>query len=89
MSAKVPLCLFSYLDKIKTTKLKVLKSWCEQILKGLAYLHEQEKPVVHQSIRCDNIYINSTSNDLKLGEIGVLGSTLDPFQPLTGIHQLK
>ena len=53
-------------------KLKVLQSWCRQILKGLQYLHTR-KPhaIIHRDIKCDNIFINGTTGEVKIGDLGL------------------
>lgn len=39
-------------------------------MKGLKYLHEQEKPIIHRDIKCDNIFINSHEGCIKIGDLG-------------------
>jgi serine/threonine protein kinase len=57
--------LNSYLKTFKYPRLTVCQSWFNQILEGLAYLHEHG--VVHGYVCCDNIYINSNTGELKIG----------------------
>lgn len=53
-------------------KLKVLQSWCRQILKGLQYLHTRKPhPIVHRDIKCDNIFINGATGEVKIGDLGL------------------
>ena len=64
--------LRSYVKKYKHIRLKVIKSWCIEILKGLVYLHEQEPhPIIHRDIKCDNIFINSNSGEIRIGDMGL------------------
>ena len=56
-------------------KLKAIKGWCREILKGLKYLHEQDPPIIHRDIKCDNIFINTNSGGIKIGDLG-LATTL-------------
>ena len=42
-----------------------------QILKGLEYLHSQDPPVIHRDLKCENIFINGTSGDLRIGDLGL------------------
>ncbi len=55
----------------ETPKMKVLRSWCRQILKGLHYLHTRKPPIVHRDIKCDNIFINGTTGEVKIGDLGL------------------
>ena len=49
--------LKAYLKKLKKMNQKVLKSWCQQILRGLHFLHTRSPPVIHRDLKCDNIFI--------------------------------
>jgi len=51
------------------TKLKVIKRWCIQILKGLSYLHSQN--IIHRDLKCDNIFINGSQGEVKIGDLGL------------------
>ncbi|CAG9463388.1 unnamed protein product [Pedinophyceae sp. YPF-701] len=50
---------------------KVLKRWGYQILMGLAYLHGHEPPIIHRDLKCDNIFINGSSGEVKIGDLGL------------------
>ena len=63
--------LRQYLKKMGKPKLKVIKKWCHEVLEGLAYLHSQEVPIIHRDIKCDNIFINSNSGEIKIGDLGL------------------
>ncbi|KAG0288721.1 hypothetical protein BGZ96_007541 [Linnemannia gamsii] len=52
-------------------KPKVVKSWCRQILQGLAYLHTHNPPIIHRDLKCDNIFINGNNGQLKIGDLGL------------------
>ena len=41
------------------------------MLEGLAYLHKNDPPIIHRDIKCDNIFINSNSGDIKIGDLGL------------------
>ena len=62
--------LKQHLNKIKHPRLKVIKFWCKEILKGLKYLHESQDPIIHRDIKCDNIFINPNSGLIKIGDLG-------------------
>ena len=63
--------LSRYIKKNKITRLKVIKGWCQSILSGLVYLHEQELPIIHRDLKCDNIFINSNSGEIRIGDLGL------------------
>jgi WNK lysine deficient protein kinase len=50
--------------------LKIIKRWSRQILKGLAYLHGHNPPIIHRDIKCDNIFINGAHGEVKIGDMG-------------------
>ena len=62
--------MIRYLTKIKYPRLKVIKCWCKEILKGLKYLHEQENPIIHRDIKCDNIFIDKNDGKITIGDLG-------------------
>lgn len=49
---------------------RVLKRWAWQILQGLVYLHGHEPPIIHRDLKCDNIFINGSSGQVKIGDLG-------------------
>uniref|UniRef100_A0A915DPJ5 non-specific serine/threonine protein kinase n=1 Tax=Ditylenchus dipsaci TaxID=166011 RepID=A0A915DPJ5_9BILA len=60
-----------YLKRFKRINVKVLKSWCRQILKGLSFLHSRNPPVIHRDLKCDNIFITGTTGSVKIGDLGL------------------
>ncbi len=60
-----------YLRRFKKINLKVLKSWCRQILKGLNFLHSRTPPIIHRDLKCDNIFITGTTGSVKIGDLGL------------------
>lgn len=42
-----------------------VKRWCRQILRGLEFLHANH--IIHRDIKCDNIFINGATGDLRIG----------------------
>lgn len=52
-------------------KIKVLRSWCRQILKGLHFLHTRSPPIIHRDLKCDNIFITGPTGSVKIGDLGL------------------
>ncbi|XP_068133800.1 serine/threonine-protein kinase WNK1 isoform X10 [Hyperolius riggenbachi] len=63
--------LKTYLKRFKVMKLKVLRSWCRQILKGLQFLHTRTPPIIHRDLKCDNIFITGPTGSVKIGDLGL------------------
>lgn len=63
--------LKSYLKRFKKINQKVLRSWCRQILKGLAFLHSRSPPIIHRDLKCDNIFITGNTGSVKIGDLGL------------------
>ncbi|XP_033647165.1 serine/threonine-protein kinase WNK-like isoform X2 [Asterias rubens] len=63
--------LKTYLKRFSGVRIKVLRSWCKQILKGLHFLHTRSPPVIHRDLKCDNIFITGTSGSVKIGDLGL------------------
>jgi WNK lysine deficient protein kinase len=68
-------CVYRYIRNFKGQKeekrINVMKKWCRQILKGLAYLHSRNPPVIHRDLKCDNVFISSTTGCVKIGDLGL------------------
>ena len=63
--------LSQHLAEFKHPRLRVVKLWCLEILKGLKYLHEHVPPIIHRDIKCDNIFINKNTGEVKIGDLGL------------------
>ena len=63
--------LKSFVQKVQLIRWKIFKRWAKQILRGLEYLHSQDPPIIHRDLKCDNIFINGTSGDLRIGDFGL------------------
>lgn len=63
--------LKSYIKRVQFVKWKIIRRWCIQILEGLHYLHSQNPPVIHRDLKCDNIFINGNTGDLRIGDLGL------------------
>jgi WNK lysine deficient protein kinase len=61
--------LKDYLRKNPMIRWNAVKRWCRQILRGLEFLHT--KHVIHRDIKCDNIFINGATGDLRIGDLGL------------------
>lgn len=67
------LCSGTLLDYRKQHKhicMRAVKDWARQILRGLAYLHSQDPPVIHRDLKCENIFINCCNGKVKIGDFG-------------------
>ncbi|KAK4355603.1 hypothetical protein RND71_024574 [Anisodus tanguticus] len=63
--------LIQYRLKHKRVNIRAVKRWCQQILKGLHYLHSHDPPVIHRDLKCDNIFINGNQGEVKIGDLGL------------------
>ncbi|CAH9142627.1 unnamed protein product [Cuscuta epithymum] len=63
--------LRQYRKKHKLVDMKAIKNWARQILQGLHYLHSQNPPVIHRDLKCDNIFINGNSGEVRIGDLGL------------------
>lgn len=63
--------LREYMEKYGHVEQKVIRSWASQILQGLVYLHGQKPPIAHRDLKCDNIFINGNTGELKIGDLGL------------------
>ncbi len=53
------------------------------MLLGLNYLHSKNPPIIHGDLRCDKIYINGHSGEIKIGDLGL--ATLLPMRFAPGV----
>ncbi|GLC36978.1 hypothetical protein PLESTB_000172100 [Pleodorina starrii] len=70
--------LRQYRNMHKHLDLKAVKRMAKQILRGLQYLHSMTPSVTHGDLRCDKIYVNGHSGEIKIGDLGL--ATLLPYR---------
>ncbi|KAH7425906.1 hypothetical protein KP509_11G077000 [Ceratopteris richardii] len=63
--------LRQYRKKHKHVKLRAVKNWSRQILRGLVFLHSRDPPIIHRDLKCDNIFINGNNGEVKIGDLGL------------------
>lgn len=63
--------LREYRLKYRRVHIHAIKNWGRQILKGLAYLHYHDPPVIHRDLKCDNIFVNGHLGQVKIGDLGL------------------
>ncbi|CAM9747374.1 unnamed protein product, partial [Phaeothamnion confervicola] len=69
--------LMDFIRRVELIRWKVIKRWARQILKGLHYLHnEHNPPIIHRDLKCDNIFINGHSGDIRIGDLGLSTSNV-------------
>lgn len=60
-----------YRKKHKLVDMKAIKNWARQILKGLHYLHSHNPCIIHRDLKCDNIFVNGNTGEVKIGDLGL------------------
>ncbi|GMH28835.1 hypothetical protein Nepgr_030678 [Nepenthes gracilis] len=63
--------LRKYRKKHKHVDMKAIKNWARQILCGLQYLHCHNPPIIHRDLKCDNVFINGNTGEVKIGDLGL------------------
>lgn len=63
--------LREFIAKIGEVNIKIIQKWARQILEGLDYLHSQDPPIIHRDIKCENIFVDSSTGEVKIGDLGV------------------
>jgi len=82
--------LKKFINKVQVIRWKIVKRWCKQILRALSYLHAQDPPIIHRDIKCDNIFINGATGDIRIGDLGLsTTATIDgKGQSVLGVSSL-
>ncbi|XP_062074653.1 probable serine/threonine-protein kinase WNK10 [Humulus lupulus] len=60
-----------YRKKHKNVDMKAIKNWARQILRGLHYLHSHNPCIIHRDLKCDNIFVNGNTGEVKIGDLGL------------------
>ncbi|KAF3447976.1 hypothetical protein FNV43_RR08683 [Rhamnella rubrinervis] len=63
--------LREYTQKYPQVDIRAVKNWARQILRGIAYLHGLDPPVIHRDLKCDNIFVNGHLGQVKIGDLGL------------------
>ena len=63
--------LKDYISKVGPLTSKLIKKWGRQILEGLKYLHTLDPPIIHRDIKNENIFVNSSQGEIKIGDLGI------------------
>ncbi|KAI5150678.1 WNK lysine deficient protein kinase [Enteropsectra breve] len=63
--------LRDYIRKVGALNDKLIRKWGRQILEGIKYLHTQDPPIIHRDIKNENIFVNSSQGEIKIGDLGI------------------
>lgn len=63
--------LRQYRRRHKHVSIKAIKNWSRHILEGLVYLHSHDPPIIHRDLKCDNIFVNGSRGEVKIGDLGL------------------
>lgn len=63
--------LREYIEKVGPLNGKLIRKWGRQMLEGLRYLHTLDPPVIHRDIKTENIFVNSSQGEIKIGDLGI------------------
>jgi serine/threonine protein kinase len=60
-----------YRRRHKHVNIRAIKNWSRHILQGLVYLHSHDPPIIHRDLKCDNIFVNGSQGEVKIGDLGL------------------
>lgn len=66
----VPGSIKTHLKNYYPVSMTAIALWLTQIVSALEALHGSQRPILHRDIKCDNIFINSNTGEVKLGDLG-------------------
>ena len=70
-------------NKLKVTRVKVIKVWIKELVKGLQLCHSMN--VVHGSLKTENLFISASDSSIRIG----LFNSLDKSRSANKAHDLK
>uniref|UniRef100_A0A7S0WVQ8 non-specific serine/threonine protein kinase n=1 Tax=Pyramimonas obovata TaxID=1411642 RepID=A0A7S0WVQ8_9CHLO len=47
-----------------------INKWGREILSGIQYLHSQTPPIIHRDLRCEYVFINGNTGEVKIADLG-------------------
>ncbi|KAI3449977.1 hypothetical protein Pfo_006642 [Paulownia fortunei] len=60
-----------YMKKLGGVDVQTIKDWGRQILQGLQYLHTRNLCIIHRDLKCDNIFVDVSNGEIKIGDFGL------------------
>ncbi|KAL3645140.1 hypothetical protein CASFOL_010320 [Castilleja foliolosa] len=74
-----------YIKKLGGVDLQTIRNWGRQILQVLSYLHNRSPCIIHRDLKCDNIFVDINSGEIKIGDFGLaIEMVRAPVQVLAG-----
>lgn len=78
--------LRQYIKKLGSVDAQsIIKDWGRQILQGLQYLHTRNPCIIHRDLKCDNIFVDVSNGEIKIGDFGLATAMeQNPLRVLAG-----
>lgn len=77
--------LRSYRRRYPRVSPRAVRSWARQVLRGIAYLHARDPPVIHRDLKCDNLFVNGHRGEVKIGDLGLAAVLRGAGQPARSV----